>query len=152
MGAVHCHGIRGSQLTNRFPLIIIRRSLIRRRTKTDLMSMVMGAMMLETKVVMIVLMLTAATIKLAMVQLLYCSESCIFVQHKVKEIGWLKPSKELSWDQNSLLAISIRVFSRLCMSKQVGIFLSWLRSANFSLMRSESVKSVHQSFKERPFF
>lgn len=56
MGAVHCHGIRGSQLTNRFLLIILRRSLIMRRTKTDLMSMVMGAMMLETKVVMIVLM------------------------------------------------------------------------------------------------
>ena len=54
------------------------------------MSMVMGAMMLETKVVMIVLMLTAATIKLAV--LLYCLETCIFVQHKRKEIGWLKPS------------------------------------------------------------
>ena len=63
MGAVHCHGIRGSQLTNRFLLIITRRtmtapSLIMRRTKTDLMSMVMGAMMLATKVVMIVLMLS----------------------------------------------------------------------------------------------
>ena len=59
MGAVYCHGIRGShQLTNRFLLIITRRtmtapSLITRRTMTDLMAMVMGAMMLATKVVLI---------------------------------------------------------------------------------------------------
>ena len=64
---------------------------------------------------------------------------------KFKEIGWSNHHKI-----KTLLAISIRVFSRLCRSKQVGIFLSWPRSANFSLMRSESVKSV-QSFKERYF-